>query len=169
MKRLLVILSAILLLASCSNGSKDPVIKDYWIHQIGGLGFGLDGVTADMKLDINIENPSAVRYTVESLQATLYKQADTARFAYVELQEPVGIEPRSEGIVSLPLSVRLIRPLALLSGGIGTDFSDYEADIDMLVHKGAFKKHIHQKRVPLDRFEHLLGTASKNQQINEKE
>ena len=169
MKRLLVILSAMLLLVSCSNASKDPVIKGYRIHQIGGLGFGLDGVTADMKLDIDIENPSSARYTVESLQATLYKKDAADRFAYVELQEPVTLDPRSDGTVSLPLGVQLLRPLALLSGGIGTDFSDYEADVDMLVRKGGLKKHIQRKRVPLDRFEFLLGGASQEQQTHEKE
>jgi len=167
MKRVLALLSLALLLSACNNASRDPVIKGYRIQEIGGLAFSLNGVTADMQLDIDVENPSSAKYLLESLDAVLYPVGDTLRFARVTLKEPVGIEPRSDNTVSLPLDVNILKPLALLAGNL--ELSDYEADVDLTVRKGALKKRIQKERLPLDRLEKLLGTNSQEQKDHENE
>lgn len=164
MKRFFVILSAALLLASCSDASRDPVIKGYRLHQVGGLGFGLDGVTADVKLDLEIENPSSAKYTLEALDATLFPAYDTVAYAYVTLKEPAFIEARSDATIGVPLAVRITKPLSILgAGGLSGDFSDYVADIDLLVRKGALKKHIKKERMPMKDIGKLLGNTSKTE------
>ena len=165
MKRILAVLSLVLLLTACNDASRDPVIKGYRMQQIGGLAFGLNGVSADMLLDIDIENPSSAKYLMESLDAILYPIGDTLRIARVTLKEPVGIAPRSDETVSLPLGVNLLKPLALLTGNL--ELSDYEADVDLTIRKGALKKRIQQERLPLDRLEKLIGTTSQQQNDHE--
>lgn len=167
MKRILVILPLVFLLTACS-GSPDPVIKGYRLRQTGGLAFGAEGVTTDLTLELDIDNPSASRYTLESLEAVLYLGNETSRFADVLMQEAVSIEPRSEETVSLPLHARFTRPLALLGGGFSTDLSAYTADVDLIIRRGSFKKRITQKRIPLDRIGNLLGQNEKKEK-DEKE
>ena len=169
MKRLLSLLCLVLLAATCSNESRDPVIKGYRIHHIGDFGFGLDGVTADVSVDLDVENPSSTRYSVETMQAIVYKNTDTVRLALVDLQQPVSLDPRTDVTLSLPLGVRILRPLALLSGNLDMDLSQYVADIDLTARKGSFKKRIQKKRIPLDRLEKLLGASSQQQNPHENE
>ena len=120
MKRLLVLFSAVLLLAACHNESRDPVIKGYRLQQLSGLSLGIDGVTADMTLDL---------------------------------------EPRSVDTVQIPLNVRLLRPLALLTGDFeGFDLSQFCADVDLTIRKGGLKKRIQKERVPLSALEKLLSS-----------
>ena len=160
MKRFLIIMAAALTLASCSDASRDPVIKDYRIHQVGGFSFGLDGVTADVKLDLDIENPSNAKYTLEALEATLFPANDTAGFAFVSLKETAFIAPKTSETVTIPLGVRLMKPLTLLGGSLNGDLSDYVADIDLVVRKGALKKRIRKERMPLEKIGGLLGTSN---------
>lgn len=163
MKRLLAIFSLFLLLAGCHNAAMDPVITGYRLGQLGGLGFGPGGLTTDMSLEVDVKNPSAARYVLESLDATLYPKSDTTRMADVTMKEAVTLEPRSEATLSLPLSVRFSRPLSLLSRGLGGNLSDYEADVDLVIRKGALKKNIKQQRLPLDQIESLLRTPEKKE------
>lgn len=159
MKRLLVLFSAVLLLAACHNESRDPVIKGYRLQQLSGLSLGIDGVTADMTLDLDVENPSSARYTLEALQATLYRLNETSRFAEVAMNGTAAIEPRSVDTVQIPLNVRLLRPLALLTGDFeGFDFSQFCADVDLTIRKGGLKKRIQKERVPLSALEKLLSS-----------
>jgi len=169
MKRLLAISSLLLLLAACHNEAMDPVITGYRMGQLGGLGIGLGGVTTDMSLEVDVTNPSSARYVLESLEATLYPKNDTTRFADVVMKESVSLEPRSEGTLSVPLSIRFTHPLSLLSRGLGGSLSDYEADVDLLIRKGAFKKKIHRQRLPLDQIEGLLRTNEKNEYNEENQ
>ena len=159
MKRLLALFSLLLLLAACHNEAKDPVITGYRLGQMGGLGIGPGGLTTDMSLEVDIKNPSAARYVLESLEATLYPKNDTTRMADIVMKEAVSLEPRSEATLSLPLSVRFSHPLSILSRGLGSNLSDYEADVDLIVRRGALKKKIKQQRLPLDQLEGLFQTA----------
>ena len=160
MKRFFTLLCTAVLLTACPNPSQDPVIKGYRLQQTGGISLGAEGVTTGMVLNLDVENPSRATYAIESLNAIVYKGAETARFAQVDLLEAVSIAPGSEQTVALPLQVNLLRPLALLSGGSdGFDLSQYCADIDLLVRKGSLKKRIRQERVPLKDLEHLLGNT----------
>lgn len=163
MKRLLTLLSVALLLTACGNAQRDPVIKGYRIHQVGGLGFGLDGLTADVALDMDIENPSGTRYVVEALQATLYPTGDTIRFADIYLKEGTAIPPKSDGTVTLPLDVRIRKPLSLLSGGLSGELSRYEADVDMVIRRGGIKKNVRKSRVPLAAIAEWLGSTMKQE------
>ena len=81
MKRLLSVLALILLLAACNSESRNPAIKGYRLSQAGGLGFGLDGVTAALTLDLDVENPSRSTYSLEALEATIYRGLETEPFA----------------------------------------------------------------------------------------
>ena len=168
MKRILTVLSLVLLLASCNRESRNLVITGYRLGQIGSPAFGLDGVTADLTLDLDIQNPSASRYTVESLKGILYRGTETSPFADVVMLESVFIEPASEGTVSLPLQARFLRPLALLGGGFSTDLSAYTADIDLTVRKGSLKKRITRERIPLNQLGNLLGQTVKTKEHEEK-
>ena len=169
MKRFLALLCAALLLAACHNESRDPVIKGYRLGQVSGLSLGADGVTADVALDLEVENPSAARYTLEALQATLYRENETARFADVVMEGTATIEPHSEATLAIPLTLRLLRPLALLATGLdGIDLSQFCADVDLTVRKGALKKRIQKERVPLSQLETLLGAASNTKQNESK-
>lgn len=161
MKRILILMASVLLLASCSP-SATPVIKACRLQQVGGLSFGAEGVTAELTLDADIDNPSGSRYTLESLDATLYQGIEVSPFAYLTMRKSVSVEPRTEATVSLPLDARFTRPLALLSGGFSTDLSAYTADIDLTIRKGSLKKRITQERVPLDELGNLLGQNEKN-------
>ena len=169
MKRILVLLCSVLLLAACHDASRDPVIKGYRLNQVSDLSIGQGGVTADMTLDVDVENPSSARYTLEDLQAVLYRNNATAPYADVTMQESVLIAPRSEQTVSIPLTVRFTRPLSLLTEGVSTDLSDYVADIDLTIRKGSLKKRIKQEQVPLERIGEWLGTGSQKQEIHEEE
>ena len=116
---------------------------------------------ADLTLEIDVQNPSADPFTVETLEAILYRGIETSPFATLVLQESKSIEPKSEATVPLPLKARFTRPLALLGGGLSTDLSAYTADLDLTVRKGSFKKRITQERVPLDQLGSLLGKTAK--------
>lgn len=163
MKRLFALLSLVLLLAACGDNSRDPVIKDCRIGQVSQMGLGLGGVTVDMDLEVDIENPSRARYLVEALTANVFPAGDTVRIATVGLKEKTAIAPKSDETVSLPLDVRLLKPLTLLSGGLSQDLSDYEADIDLTIRKGSLKKTIRKKRVPLEQLAELLGSGLNNE------
>ena len=160
MKRFLPCLAVVLLVLACSPAPA-PVIKDYRIAQAGGFGIGADGIVADMALDLDIDNPASARYTLEALEATLYKGIETTPYALLSMKDTVFIEPRCEQTLTLPLAVRILRPLSLRSGGFDTDLSKYEADINLTVRKGSFKKTIREERVPLDRIAGLLGSPEK--------
>lgn len=164
MKRLLSVLALILLLAACNSESRNPVIKGYRLSQAGDLGFGLDGLKAALTLDLDVENPSRATYTLESLEAVLYRGLETEQFAVVSMAEPVSIGPRCETTIPVPLNARFTRPLALLGGGFSTDLADYTADLDLVLRKGSFKKRISMQRVPLDQIGSLTGqtTHTKN-------
>ena len=168
MKRLPALLVLILLATACSQPSSNPEITGYRLGQIGSPVFGLDGVTADLTLEIDVKNPSKAQYTVESLEAILYRGTETSPFANLVMQESVSIEPRSEATVALPLQARFTRPLALLGGGFSTDLSAYTADLDLTIRKGSFKKRIQKERVPLDQLGSLLGQTT-TQKDHEKE
>lgn len=169
MKRFLVFLCAVLLLAACHSESRDPVIKGYRLGQVSNMSLGADGVTADMALDLEVENPSAARYTLEALHATLYRENETSRFGEVAMDGTATIEPRSAATVAIPLTLRLLRPLALLAGGLdGFDLSQFCADVDLTVRKGAFRKRIQKERVPLSQLETLLGAANNTNQDESK-
>ena len=162
MKRSLLLLAAVLLFASCHDASRDPVITGYRVQQVNGMGLGRDGMTADLVLELDVDNPSKARYTVESLQAVLYRNGDTARFAEATLQGSPEIGSGSGQTVLLPLSLQILRPLALLSGfQRDFDLSQYCADIDLTISKGAFKKRIQKERMPLDQLKQLLENQHK--------
>lgn len=162
MKRLLTLLTLVLLLAGCSD-SRDPVIRGYRIHQVGGMTFGIDGISADVQLDLDIDNPSGARYTVEALQAAVFPANDTVRYADIYLKEKAIIPSKSSGTVAIPLDVRLRRPLSLLSGGLSGELSRYEADVDMTIRRGSIKKRIQKERVPLEKIAELLGSGMKKE------
>ena len=70
-----------------------------------------------------------------------------------------AIEPRSVDTVQIPLNVRLLRPLALLTGDFeGFDLSQFCADVDLTIRKGGLKKRIQKERVPLSALEKLLSS-----------
>ena len=162
MRRILAILTFVLLLTACST-SQNPVIKGYRLRQSGEVGFGAEGVTAGLVLEVDIENPSPSRYTLESLDAVLYRGFESNPFADLTMPESVFIEPRSEATVSVPLTARFTRPLALLSGGFSTDLNDYPADIDLTVRKGSLKKRITRERVPLTELQSLFPQDTKTE------
>ena len=161
MKRILALLVLALLAVACTKDTRVPVITGYRLSQIGSPGFGPEGVTADVTLEIDVQNSSADRFTVESLEAILYRGTETSPFANLVLQESAFIEPKSEANLPLPLKARFTRPLALLGGGFSTDLSTYTADLDLTVRKGSYKKRITQERVPLDQLGSLLGQTAK--------
>lgn len=167
MKRILTLLTFALLLTACSP-SQNPVIKDYRLRQSGEVAFGVEGVTAGLILEVDVANPSASRYTLESLEAILYRGFENSPFANLTMPESVSIEPRSEATVPIPLTARFTRPLALLSGGFSTDLNDYTADIDLTIRKGSLKKRITQERVPLTELTSLFPQDTKKES-HEKE
>ena len=169
MKRFLTLLALCLLAVACNDASRNPVIKGYRIHQVGGLGFGIDGLTADVQVDLDIENPSKARYTVEAMHADLFTAGDTVRYADVNLKEAAIIPPKSNGKIAIPLAMTIKRPLSLLGGALTDDLSQYEADVDLTIRKGSIKKNIHKSRVPLNRILELLGknTLFENTETNE--
>jgi len=159
MKRILVLFCTVLLLAACHNASQDPVIKGYRIQQVGGLGLSANGVTADMVLKLDVDNPSNASYTLEALHADVYRNGENGRFAEVTLPQSASIAPRSNQSVDIPLQVLLLRPLSLLAGGEEMlDLSQYVADLDLTVRKGSLKKRIQKERVPLKDLQHLLSS-----------
>lgn len=169
MKRFFTLLGLILLLAGCHDASRDPVIKGYSIHQVGNLAFGLDGLTTDVLLDLDVENPSRARYTVEALRATVFPTNDTVRYADIYLKDKAVIAPKSDETISIPLDVRLRRPLALLGGGLSGELSKYEADVDLTIRKGSMKKTFHKKRVRLEQLADLLGQYLKTETLQDNE
>ncbi|MBR3292249.1 MAG: hypothetical protein IKI66_08740 [Bacteroidales bacterium] len=159
MKRILVLFCTALLLTACHNASQDPVIKGYWIQQVDGLGMSAGGVTADMVLNLDVENPSNATYTLETLHADVYRNGENGRFAEVTLPQSASIAPKSNQSVAIPLQVLLLRPLALIAGGEEMlDLSQYVADLDLTVRKGSLKKRIQRERVPLKDLQHLLSS-----------
>ena len=159
MKRILVLICTALLLTACHNASQDPVIKGYWIQQVDGLGMSAGGVTADMVLNLDVENPSNSTYTLEALHADVYRNGENGRFAEVTLPQSASIAPKSNQSVAIPLQVLLLRPLALIVGGEEMlDLSQYVADLDLTVRKGSLKKRIQRERVPLKDLQHLLSS-----------
>lgn len=161
MKRALAILSLVLLTVSCGKPAPMPTILGYRLGQLGDLGVGPGGVTAEAALEVDVNNPGTASYVVESLEATLFRGTDTAPYAEVSMLETATIEPAAEQTLSLPLLVTITRPLSLLTGGFDTDLSHYTADIDLTIRRGAFKKNFKQERVPLDQLGQLLGSSDK--------
>ena len=158
MKRFLALLCTLMMLTACHNASQDPVIKGYHLQQVGGLGLSANGVTADLVLDLDVENPSNATYTLESLHADVFRGAETGRFAEVTLPQSASIAPKSNATVAIPLQVLLLRPLALLSGGEDMlDLAQYVADVDLTVRKGSLKKRIQKERVPLSQLKDLFS------------
>ena len=162
MKRLLLILFAALMLTACNRETLNPEITGYRFLQPDNVRFGLDGVTADLVLELDVKNPTASRISLESLDAALYPVGDFARFADVTMDGTVSIDPRTDATVQVPLNLRILRPLALLSGSLnGFDPEDYCADVDLIVKKGAFKRRIQQERIPLDQLGEMLPQPQK--------
>lgn len=156
MKRLLSLLTLILLAVACKP-TPTPVIKDYRISGAESFSVGLDGVTADMFLELDVENPASVSYTLESLDAILYKGVETNPYANLTMRGTASIEPRCDSTVAIPVTVRLLRPLSILAGGFDPDLSKYEADVDLTVRRGSLKKHIKQERMPLDQLTRMIA------------
>lgn len=162
MKRLLVFLVLGLLLAGCQD-ARHPVVTDYRLQQVGGFSVQADGITVKAVLALDIDNPTKSRYTVESLQAVLYKGSETGRFAEASMEGTAEIGPGEGQTVSVPMDLRILRPLALLGGSLnGFDLSRYTADIDMTVKKGAFRKKIRKERMPLSQIGQLIGKDARN-------
>ena len=160
MKRILICLTLVLLAVACKP-TPTPVIRDYRITGADGFSIGLDGVTADMVLELDVEYPASVDYTLESLDAILYKGVDTNPYANLTMQGTASIAPKSTETVPIPVTVRILRPLSILATGFDTDLSKYEADVDLTIRRGSFKKRIRQERVPLDRLTDLIANPDK--------
>lgn len=159
MKRILVLFCSALLLTACHNASQDPVIKGYRIQKADGLGMTANGVTANMVLSLDVDNPSNATYTLEALHADVYRNGENGRFAEVTLPQSASIAPRRNQSVAIPLQVLLLRPLSLLAGGEEMlDLSQYVADLDLTVRKGSLKKRIQRERVPLKDLAQLLSS-----------
>ena len=159
MKRILVLFCTALLLTACHNASQDPVIRGYRIQQVDGLGMSANGVTANMVLSLDVDNPSNATYSLEALHADVYRNGENGRFAEVTLPQSASIAPRSNQSVDIPLQVLLLRPLSLLAGGEEMlDLSQYVADLDLTVSKGSLKKRIQRERVPLTDLQQLLSS-----------
>ena len=159
MKRLLTLLSAVLVLSVCQAAARGPVIKSYRLEQVSGLRLGVDGVTADMVLSIDVENPTAAKYTILAMEAIVYRGEETASLADVTSTGTAVIKARSDSTITLPLTVRITRPLALLAGGLNeADLSQCFSDVDFTIRRGWFKKHVRRKHFPLQEFSKMLST-----------
>ncbi|MBQ1831380.1 MAG: LEA type 2 family protein, partial [Bacteroidales bacterium] len=134
MKRILICLTLVLLAVACKP-TPTPVIRDYRITGADGFSIGLDGVTADMVLELDVENPASVDYTLESLDAILYKGVDTNPYANLTMRGTATIAPKSTETVPIPVTVRILRPLSILATGFDTDLSKYEADVDLTIRR----------------------------------
>ena len=146
-----ILLTALVMLAavSCKPASEQLVIKDWKVGQIENIGLAGSDVAAGLSVELDVENATRSTISIEDLTATLYKLKDGMRFADVVISEPVSVGPMTSEKVIIPLQLTLANPLALLIGGIDQDMSNYTADVDMTVRKGAFKKKIHEERIPL--------------------
>lgn len=154
MKRLLFVLALVAVFASgCGNTAvRQPDIKGYKIGGISDIGFGQGSARATIEVDLEIDNPGKLDYSINSLKATIYGK-NAVKEADAVLKEKATAPAGTSGYVPVFLDLSFTNPLAVLSAGIldegGFNAANHTADIDATVQVGVFTKNIQKTGIPL--------------------
>ena len=154
MKRFVIfIFSALMLLNGCQSYTKLEV-KSFEIEKIDKLSYVENEVEVEVDVLAFINNPTCSKYTLKSMNATVYSKDQIEIARVVSLGESV-IFSRSSMKTLLKLKVSLENPLSfLLTGNFNSDALSKEAltvDVDMVLNNGIFNKRIKEKGIPLDK------------------
>ena len=144
-------------LAGCSvNDYKQLKLKSYDIASVTNFNYAKASVTAEVVLNLGVENPTRSEFVLESLEAVIYNK-DGSRVADATALEPAVVLPHSDTLVPLRLDATIFNPmLVMISGNI--DPTSMTADIDALVRSGALSKRIQKEKYPLSK---LVGKIQK--------
>lgn len=141
-----------LVLTSCSQVIKKPVLHDYALSNFEDVQFNDGVITAKLAVTLDLENPASMKYFAESLKVVLYKPNGTV-FGNASLREPVAIPKRTRQRVVLPLEVVIeTNPLVMAFSMYTNKSLDIESmlmDLDGVVGAANIHKkiHIEQKSV----------------------
>lgn len=160
-KRLAVLFFAAAVLTSCTKASMNNlIIKNYSVSELHGVSFDQGAVGSSATLQLEIENPTSTPFSLESFKGEIYL-ASGSRFATIATLdgEICTVEPGFDGTVTIPFSISLANPLALLSGSllnlkdagsIEEKFKNCTVDVDAVVRAGAFRKNFKKNGIPID-------------------
>ena len=162
-KKILILLTvALTLLSGCSvNDYKQLRLKSYDIESVTNFNYAKASVSAEILLNIGVENPTRSQFVLQTLDVVVYKE-DGSRFATATALEPAVILPQSDTLVPLRLDASLLNPmLTMLSRDVNPE--TMTADIDALVRSGAISKRIKKEKYPL---KNLAGKLDISKSLN---
>ncbi|MBQ0024573.1 MAG: hypothetical protein KBT00_02460 [Bacteroidales bacterium] len=166
MKRILFLSFLLAMILTGCNRYKEVILHGYQPRSLEGMVFEKGSVSARAILDIDIENPAAVRYSIESLEASVFNGKGDL-FATVTLEKPACVEKLTRDTVSVPVTLHLSNPLANIASGIFSgemsDASSFSVNIEMDVKAGSIRRHICKEAVPLDKLADILNN-NRNQE-----
>ncbi|MFA5325394.1 MAG: hypothetical protein WCR82_00970 [Bacteroidales bacterium] len=154
MKRFVIfIFSALMLLNGCQSYTKLEV-KSFEIEKIDKLSYVENEVEVEVDVLAFINNPTCSKYTLKSMNATVYSKNQVEIAKVISLGKSVVL-PRSSMKTLFKMKVSLKNPLSfLLSGSFNFDALSKETltvDVDMVLNNGIFNKIIKKRGIPLDK------------------
>lgn len=146
MRRIVLILSVILILAGCSD------YRQISINDVTVGSFRFNGTSsATIVLVAKVDNPTGHAVSLEEIDAVVLREGKD--FIGLSLEEKASAAPFSSSEISIPVRASVLDPVAIITAGL--DFESWDLDnfvVDgkiVLASGGGMKKTLSLKKVPL--------------------
>lgn len=158
-----MLLFAALLTCGCKGGGDIVKVDGYSIGKLSSTTVSLDGVSAELPIELALTNASSMKITLKHLDAHLYNKKDK-EVAWCRLKdgEFPSLKPGRDTIV-VPLMVYGASPIALISmaASFKNNMSDYAISYNAKIRASIFTKKYKEEKVPV---EDLIEKAQKKEQ-----
>lgn len=146
MRRIVLFITAVLLLAGCSQYRRISV------NDVAVGSFRFNGTSsASIVLTARVDNPTGHTVSLEEVDAVLLREGKS--FVNLTLEGPVSAAPASESKVSIPVLASVLDPVAIITAGLNLkswDMQDFTVDGRIVVSSdGRAKKTLKLNNVPL--------------------
>lgn len=151
-KSIILLLALLIGVTSCSS-YKEVQINDITLSRIKLRSTS----SAEIKVNMEISNPTSSKFTLTQMHSTVMHKG--AKFADIDTKEMHTINKRCDTTIAIPLDIKILDPLQLLSIGINYqswNWEDFSADIKMTVKSGSLKRTIRRNNVPLSELAKLI-------------
>jgi len=142
-----------LLLCGCTD-YKQLKVTSCKIGVLKGLSYSDGKASADLRLDVGVDNPTRSSFDVSDIDAILYYN-EGKPFAQITSDKSVNIAPGNDGMIPVLLKVTFLDPLAIMFGGLDT--KGMYADIEAKFHTGMIIKNFSKKGLSVEK---LVEAAS---------
>jgi len=168
MKRIvLLLLGALMLLSSCSNGLSDFRINSCSIDKIDNMNLTSGVIGTKAHLTVEYSNPSSKEFDVIAITGKAYLPSGK-KLGRIKLPDgqSIHIDKKCVKKVEVPLQVTFSNPLALLSKSFMGELSDYKnalIDISITAKMGMQSRTFEKNGITIEQFIGQMQKAEDNE------